>query len=125
MQIDNENSRLNRKKRPQRVARIARIEGKSRGSQEILMREPETPGDPRHPSSALVPLERAPGRANKAQLQSGPYSPLVAQLVSAKLGLPQSRMRRRMGADYATNTYETISQRPAAPHIGAHASKVK
>jgi hypothetical protein len=58
---------------------------------------------------ALVALEPATERRPSASASAAPF---LAQLIAAKVGLPQTRERRRAEPDEATQTYEMSM----APH---------
>ncbi|MBL4759171.1 MAG: hypothetical protein JKY32_16570 [Rhizobiales bacterium] len=66
-----------------------------------------------YPSSQIAPKGRA------ARISA----PLVTHLVATRMGMPQTRARRRAPADYVCNVYNNINRAPDVPETGTHASK--
>ncbi len=75
-------------------------------------------------SQALVPVGRETGSVARPVSRAGRMSaPLVTHLVATRMGLPQTRNRRRASADHVTNAYRQVTRAPHIRLTGTSASK--
>jgi len=126
MQINDRNTQSQTRRKIAKVARAARSENqqtRNRPQDELAIRLVKTE-NPLPTHRALVPVGgygssqiMPKGRANRIS------APLVTHLVATRMGMPQTRARRRAPAGYVCKMYSNINRAPDLPETGTHASK--
>ncbi len=126
MQINDRNTQRHLRQKAKKVAKIARIENREflphpQGEPAIRLVKTEAKL-PTH--RALVPVGGYTSSQTMPKVRANRVSaPLVTHLVATRMGMPQTRARRRAPADYACNMYSDINRAPDMPKTGTHASK--
>lgn len=125
MQINGKDTHRNTRNRSTKVSAVSRATSPRSGYQRQPLALPLTdPHDSLPTSQALVPVHNDTSPIARPVARAGRMSaPLVTHLVATRMGMPQTRARRRASADHVTNVYQNVTRAPYVPTTGTSASK--
>ena len=125
MQITSKNSPRHSENRTNKVSAIVETSGNFSADQRLPLALHHVDGRDILPTNlALVPIRTDTGPVARPVARAGRISaPLVTHLVATRMGMPQTRARRRASADHATIVYQDVTRAPHIPPTGTRASK--
>jgi hypothetical protein len=125
MQITGRDTHRNIRNRSTKVPAIARTTSHPSGYQrQPLSLSLSDAHDSLPTSRALVPVHNDTAPIARPVARAGRMSaPLVTHLVATRMGMPQTRARRRASVDHVNNVYQNVTRAPHVPPTGTNASK--
>ncbi len=125
MQITGRNNPRQTGNRSSKISAIARTSSSPSANQRQPIAIPLADARATLPASqALVPVHNDTIPIARPVARAGRISaPLVTHLVATRMGMPQTRTRRRASVDHAANVYRDVTRAPHLPLTGTSTSK--